>query len=241
MQQTRSNQRILIKLSGESLSSSKDSASSFDSQEMESIASKIVSLSQKGYELAIVIGGGNILRGREIQENIEMPKVASDSMGMLATVINAIALSQTLKKLGCKNKVFTSFSLDLPYTEFFKANLAQQALETGHICLFAGGTGSPFFTTDSCAALRACEIGADLLVKVTTVDGIYSEDPKINPQATRFEKISYTDCINKQLKVMDSTAFALCRDNKIPLVICHLKSIVDAIVKEKNRTLVQGD
>lgn len=241
MQQAHSNQRILIKLSGESLSSSKDSTGSFDSQAMESIASKISSLSQKGYELAIVIGGGNILRGREIQENIEMPKVASDSMGMLATVINAIALSQTLKKLGCKNKVFTSFSLDLPYTEFFKANLAQQALESGHICLFAGGTGSPFFTTDSCAALRACEIEADLLVKVTTVDGIYSEDPKINPEATRFEKISYTDCINKQLKVMDSTAFALCRDNHIPLVICHLNSIIDAIVKEKNRTLVQGD
>jgi uridylate kinase len=240
MQKQPSKQRILIKLSGESLSS-KDNSQSLEINSISSIASKITQLQDEHYQLSIVIGGGNIFRGAQIQKDLDVPRVCSDSMGMLATVINAIALSQTLIKKGYKSRVFTSFSLNLPYVECFKTDQAIRALEDGYINIFAGGLGSPFFTTDSCAALRACEINADTLVKVTKVDGIYSDDPEKNPKAKRFDRITYTECLNQQLRIMDSTAFALCRDNQMPIVICHLNNIVEAITQEKNRTLVEGE
>ena len=167
--------------------------------------------------MAIVIGGGNIFRGLSGTES-GFDRVKGDQMGMLATVINSLALESALVRLGAKARVFTSIRME-PVGELYNRDKVLEAMGNKTVCILSGGTGNPFFTTDTAAALRAVEIGADVLLKGTRVDGVYTADPEKDPSAKKFDKISFEEVISKRLKVMDSTAFTMCRDNNMPLVV----------------------
>lgn len=207
--------RILLKLSGESLSG--DGNHGISNMVLEEYARQIADVSKGGCEVAIVTGGGNIFRGLSATAS-GLDRVKGDQMGMLATVINSLALESALRKLGVKVKVFTSIRME-PVGDLYARDKVTDALKEGIICLLAGGTGNPFFTTDTAAALRAVEIGADILLKGTRVDGVYTADPEKDPDATKFDKISFEEVIDRRLKVMDSTAFTMCRENNLPVVV----------------------
>lgn len=207
--------RVLLKLSGESLGGPQGRG--LDEQMLAQYAEEIVKICKKGVEVAIVIGGGNIFRGLSgVGKGFD--RVKGDQMGMLATVINSIALSMALKTAGAEAQVFTSTPMK-PVAEYYVRDRAVELLEQGTIVIIAGGTGNPFFTTDSASALRACEIKADVLLKGTRVDGVYTDDPEKDPDAVRYSSLSYEKAISDGLKVMDSTAFSLCKDNKMPIVV----------------------
>ncbi len=210
--------RILLKLSGEALCSS--NARGLDPKEMRSISKEIKDALKTKCQLAIVMGGGNIWRGVRDGGGI-ISRVNSDNMGMLATVINAIALQSALEDIGVPTRVLTSINMD-KLAEPFIRRRAIRHLEKGRVVIFAGGTGSPFFTTDTAAALRAAEIKADTILKATQVDGVYDSDPKINPKAKLIAKITYADAIKKGLKFMDTAALALCLENKFKLCVFNL-------------------
>jgi len=207
--------RILLKLSGESLSG--NASHGISDTVLEEYANQVIDVTKKGTEVAIVIGGGNIFRGLSGTES-GFDRVKGDQMGMLATVINSLALESAITRLGGKAKVFTSIRME-PVGELYNRDKVLEAMKNKTVCILAGGTGNPFFTTDTAAALRAVETGADVLLKGTRVDGIYSADPEKDPKAVKFDKITYEEVINKRLKVMDSTAFTLCRDNNIPMIV----------------------
>ena len=207
--------RVLLKLSGESLKG--DSDSGYDSDAVNDLVKRIGAVCDKGIEMAIVIGGGNIWRGVK-GVNSGMDRVTADYMGMLATVMNAICLRDAFNSAGFIAEVQTSIPM-APIASSFDREKAVKSLGEGRIVIFAGGTGSPFFTTDTTAALRALEIGAEALLKATKVDGVYTDDPKKNPNAKRYETISYDDALSQQLKIMDSTAFSMCRDNGLPIIV----------------------
>jgi len=207
--------RILLKLSGESLSGK--ASHGISDTVLEEYVNQVIDVTKKGVEVAIVIGGGNIFRGLSGTES-GFDRVKGDQMGMLATVINSLALESAITLLGGKAKVFTSIRME-PVGELYNRDKVLEALKNKTVCILAGGTGNPFFTTDTAAALRAVEIGADVLLKGTRVDGVYSADPEKDPKAVKFDKISYEEVINKRLKVMDSTAFTLCRDNNMPMIV----------------------
>jgi uridylate kinase len=207
--------RILLKLSGESLSG--DGNHGISNMVLEEYARQIADVSKGGCEVAIVTGGGNIFRGLSATAS-GLDRVKGDQMGMLATVINSLALESALRKLGVKVKVFTSIRME-PVGDLYARDKVTDALKEGIICLLAGGTGNPFFTTDTAAALRAVEIGADILLKGTRVDGVYTADPEKDPDATKFDKISFEEVIDRRLKVMDSTAFTMCHENNLPVVV----------------------
>jgi|SRR5574344_270707 uridylate kinase len=207
--------RVLLKLSGESLGGPQGRG--LDEKMLAQYAEEIVKICKKGVEVAIVIGGGNIFRGLSgVGKGFD--RVKGDQMGMLATVINSIALSMALKTAGAEAQVFTSTPMK-PVAEYYVRDRAVELLEQGTIVIIAGGTGNPFFTTDSASALRACEIKADVLLKGTRVDGVYTDDPEKDPDAVRYSSLSYEKAISDGLKVMDSTAFSLCKDNKMPIVV----------------------
>src|SRR5450759_668295 len=207
--------RILLKLSGESLSG--NASHGISDTVLEEYANQVIEVAKKGCEVAIVIGGGNIFRGLSgIDSGFD--RVKGDQMGMLATVINSLALESAITRLGGKAKVFTSIRME-PVGELYNRDKVVEAMKNKTVCILAGGTGNPFFTTDTAAALRAVETGADVLLKGTRVDGIYSADPEKDPKAVKFDKITYEEVINKRLKVMDSTAFTLCRDNNMPMIV----------------------
>lgn len=210
--------RILLKLSGEALCSK--NARGLDPKEMRSISKEIKEALKTKCQLAIVMGGGNIWRGVRDGGGI-ISRVNSDNMGMLATVINAIALQSALEDIGVPTRVLTSINMD-KLAEPFIRRRAIRHLEKGRVVIFAGGTGSPFFTTDTAAALRAAEIKADTILKATQVDGVYDSDPKINPKAKLIAKITYKDAIEKGLKFMDTAALALCLENKFTLCVFNL-------------------
>jgi uridylate kinase len=207
--------RILLKLSGESLSG--NASHGISDTVLEEYANQVIDVTKKGTEVAIVIGGGNIFRGLSGTES-GFDRVKGDQMGMLATVINSLALESAITRLGGKAKVFTSIRME-PVGELYNRDKVLEAMKNKTVCILAGGTGNPFFTTDTAAALRAVETGADVLLKGTRVDGIYSADPEKDPKAVKFDKITYEEVINKRLKVMDSTAFTLCRDNNMPMIV----------------------
>ncbi|HPA87394.1 MAG TPA: UMP kinase [Bacteroidales bacterium] len=207
--------RILLKLSGESLSGSGNHGIS--QEVLEDYSREIIEVAGKGCEISIVVGGGNIFRGLSGTES-GFDRVKGDQMGMLATVINSLALEGTINKLGGKAKVFTSIRME-PVGELYNSSRVKDAMKEGIVCLIAGGTGNPFFTTDTAAALRAVETGADLLLKGTRVDGVYTADPERDPDATRFKGITFEEVISRQLKVMDSTAFTMCRENNMPIIV----------------------
>lgn len=207
--------RIVLKLSGEVLKGNKESG--LCPETCRALSKAIRSLSSEGVQIGLVIGGGNIYRGEESKE-IGMDRVPADYMGMLATLLNGLSLQHFFSEVGLKSHVFSG--LDCPKAvETYNASKARLRLEEGHVCIFVGGTGNPFFTTDSAAALRAAEIHADLLLKGTKVDGVYDKDPMLHADAKRYEKISYDRVLEENLRVMDATSFALCRAQKIPMCV----------------------
>lgn len=210
--------RILLKLSGEALGG--DEGIGICGQAVQRMAEQIREVRELGVQVVVVVGGGNIFRGLSgTQRGIE--RATGDYMGMLATVINALALQDSLEKLGVATRVQSAITMS-QIAEPFIRRRAVRHMEKGRVVIFGGGTGNPFFSTDTAAALRANEIGADVILKATKVDGIYDSDPKKNPSAKRFSKISYLEALQKQLKVMDSTAFSLCMDNKMPIIVFDL-------------------
>src|SRR5690242_6013648 len=208
-------QRILLKLSGEALMGGLDYG--IDPRVIGGLAEEILEVRATGVEVGVVIGGGNIFRGAGLAE-AGMDRVTGDHMGMLATVMNALAMQDALEKRGGYARVLSAIQIHDVCEDFIRRR-AIRHLEKGRVALFAAGTGNPFFTTDSAAALRAIELGADLLLKATKVDGVYTADPKKDPTAQRYERLSYDEVIQKNLKVMDTSAIALCRDNRIAMRI----------------------
>ncbi|HVJ61272.1 MAG TPA: UMP kinase [Tahibacter sp.] len=205
--------RILLKLSGEALMGSADYG--IDPKFIARLARELIEVQKAGVQVGVVIGGGNIFRGEGLAAS-GMDRVTGDHMGMLATVMNALAMQDAIEKAGAYARVMSAIQIHDVCEDFIRRR-AIRHLEKGRIVLFAAGTGNPFFTTDSAAALRAIEVGADLLLKATKVDGVYTADPKKDPTAQRYDKLTYNDVIQRNLQVMDTTAIALCRDNKIPL------------------------
>ena len=207
--------RILLKISGEALMGDEDYG--IDPKVLTRLAREVIEAHDAGAEVALVIGGGNIFRGAGLAAG-GMDRVTGDQMGMLATVINALAMQDALEKLGAKCRVMSALKVN-DVCEDYILRRAVRHLEKGRITIFAAGTGNPFFTTDSGAALRAIEIGADLLLKATKVDGVYDKDPEKFPDAVKFDTLSYSEVIRRDLRVMDTAAFALCRDAGLPLRI----------------------
>ena len=231
--------RILLKLSGEALMGDEDYG--IDPKVISRLAREVIETQQAGAEVALVVGGGNIFRGAGLAAG-GMDRVTGDQMGMLATVINALAMQDALEKFGAKARVMSAIKINDVCEDYIRRR-AIRHLEKGRLVIFAAGTGNPFFTTDSGAALRAIEIGADLLLKATKVDGVYDKDPKKYPDATRFDKLGYDEVIARNLQVMDTAAFALCRDSDMPLRIFDMAQPGDLlrILRGENiGTLVQG-
>jgi uridylate kinase len=208
--------RVVLKLSGEALQE-RGARDNISPAVVREIAERIKDVSELGVQIAIVIGGGNIWRGLSAS-NRGMDRTTADYMGMLATVINALALRTTLEKMDVQARVQTAIEMK-NVAEPFILGRAVRHLELGRIVIFAAGTGNPYFSTDTTAALRASEIGADVILKATKVDGVYDSDPTKNPNAKRYDRVTFTEALTKRLKVMDSTAFSLCMDNRIPIIV----------------------
>ena len=210
--------RVLLKLSGEALTGNERN---FDPIVLKSLAEEIKEVSESGIEVAIVVGGGNFIRGKTL-EQIGMDRVQGDSMGMLATVINALAIQSSLEAIGVDTRVMTAIEME-KVAEPFIQRRAVRHLEKGRVVIFGGGTGSPFFTTDTTAALRASEIKADVILMAKNgVDGVYSADPKKDSNATKYDELTYMDLLNKNLQVMDTTATSMCMDNHIQLRVFNM-------------------
>lgn len=229
--------RVLLKLSGEALAG--DTKHGIDVTTLGKICDKIKEVVELGAQVAIVVGGGNFWRGKY---GHQMERTTSDYMGMLATCMNGLALQDALETRGIYTRVQTAIEMQEIAEPYIKRK-AVKHLEKGRVVIFSGGTGNPYFTTDTAAALRAAEVDAEVILVAKTIDGVYSDDPKINPNAVKYDKISYLDILNKDLKVMDSTATSLCRDNHIPLIVFGMNepdNMVKAILGEKVGTFV-GD
>ena len=229
--------RILLKLSGESLMGGKQYG--IDEARLEEYSAQIKEVAEMGIQIGIVIGGGNIFRGLSGTSK-GFDRVKGDQMGMLATVINSLALSSALNSIGVKASILTSIRME-PVGEFYSRNRAIDLLQNGHIVIIAGGTGNPFFTTDTASSLRGIEIEADVMLKGTRVDGIYTADPEKDPTAVKFDVITFDEIYNRNLKVMDLTATTMCKENNLPLIVFdmdtpgNLKKVLNG---EKIGTLV---
>lgn len=210
--------RVLLKLSGEALVG--DAGYGIDPKVLDSLARQIKEVVDDGMELAITVGGGNIFRGLAASAK-GMDRAQADYIGMLATVMNALALQESLERAGVFTRVMSAIAMQ-EVAETYIRRRAQRHLEKGRVVIFAAGTGNPYFTTDTTAALRACEIGAECILKATKVDGIFDSDPEKNPDAKEFDKISYMEVLSKGLQVMDSTAISLCMDNNLPIIVFNL-------------------
>ena len=236
--------RIILKLSGETLAperfSPADASHSFDAARVDRAAKAIADLADLGVQVGVVMGGGNIWRGRFTDE---MNPVLADQMGMLATIINALCVQDALQRLGRRATVFTAQEMTR-FAEHYRADRAIEALNAGHIVLFAGGSGNPFFTTDTAAVLRAAELKADAVFKGTTVNGVYDSDPNKNPNAKFIPSLSYQDCIDMGIRVMDPAAFQLCKEQKIPEIrifnMDDLENIIKAAKGEDIGTTVRA-
>jgi len=211
--------RVLLKLSGESFC--RPGEFGIDGGALESIAERIVEICKLGPQVAVVVGAGNILRGEAFSKTSHIPRNTADYMGMLATIINACALQETLEKHGQPTRVLSAIEV-AAICEPFLRRKALRHLELNRVTILAGGTGNPFFTTDTCAALRASELDVDLLIKATKVDGVYTDDPEKNPKAELLTALSYNDVLSRELRIMDHAAISLCRDNHIPIVVLNI-------------------
>ena len=211
--------RVLLKISGEGFCA--EGGFGIDGTELDTIAHQCIDVARMGVELAIVVGGGNFIRGATFSEKGHIPRATADYMGMLATVLNAVALQETMEKFGQPTRVMSAISV-YSVCEPFIRRRAVRHLEKGRVVILAAGTGNPFFTTDTCAALRATELGVDVLLKATKVDGVYSADPKKDPSAKLYESVTYQQVLDQRLRVMDLTAITLSMERRIPLVIFNL-------------------
>ncbi|NOS72133.1 MAG: UMP kinase [Verrucomicrobia bacterium] len=231
--------RILLKLSGEALGG--PGGVGINPESVHSMAEQVREVRDLGVQMVIVLGGGNIFRGLAGSER-GIERATGDYMGMLATIINSLALQDALEKKGVPTRVQTAITMSQVAEPFIRRR-AVRHLEKGRVVIFGGGTGNPYFSTDTAAALRATEIGAEVILKATKVDGIYDSDPKKNPKAKRYERIAYLEALQKQLKVMDSTAFSLCMDNKMPIIVFDLfkpHNLRRVVMGEKVGTVVTG-
>ncbi len=230
--------RVMLKLSGEAFQNSR-TGESLDPAILKSVAAQIKKVRALGVQLAVVVGGGNIFRGLT-GDRCGIDRTTGDYMGMLATVINSLALQSTLESHGVHTRVLTAINMPAVAEPMIRRR-AMRHLEKGRVVIFAAGTGNPYFSTDSAAALRASEIGADVLFKATKVDGIYTADPMKDPKAARYKKLTYLDALTKQLKVMDAAAFSLCQENKIPILVFNFfkeNEILRAVTGRPVGTLV---
>ncbi len=228
--------RILLKLSGEVLAGEKGTGIDFN--KVNDVCKRVKIATELGAEVAIVVGGGNFWRGRSSQD---MDRTRADHMGMLATTINSLALADSLEQLGVNARVQTAIEMRAVAEPYIR-NKAIRHLEKGRVVIFGCGTGNPFFSTDTAAALRAAEIGADVIFKATNVDGVYDSDPKTNPDAKKFDKLSHHDVLQKELHVMDATAASLCMDNNIKILVFNLNNpdnIISAVEGKTIGTLVE--
>ena len=229
--------RILLKLSGESLAGKENQG--IDETVLDEYAKQIVEVVNKKCEVSVVIGGGNIFRGLRGTES-GFDRVKGDQMGMLATIINSLALESVIKKLGGRATVFTSIRME-PVGELYNRDKVVEEMKKGSVCILSGGTGNPFFTTDTASALRAVEIGATVLLKGTRVDGVYTANPEEDPTARKFEKISFEEAIALRLKIMDSTAFTMCRDNNMPIIVFNMNktgNLMKVVTGSETGTLI---
>jgi uridylate kinase len=225
--------RVLLKLSGEALLG--DENYGIDPSVIQRVASEIGELVAMGVQVGVVIGGGNIFRGAGLAEG-GMDRITGDHMGMLATVMNSLALQDALERIGETARVMSALSVHQVCEDYIRRR-AVRHLEKGRVVIFAGGTGNPFFTTDTAASLRAIEIGADVLIKATKVDGVYSADPVNDPKARRYGSLSFDQVLTDKLKVMDATAIVMCRDNNLPLVVFNLNNNGDLVRLVAGETL----
>jgi uridylate kinase len=231
--------RILLKLSGEALMG--DDQFGINRATIERMVSEIVEVSKIGVQVAVVIGGGNIFRG-VAGGSAGMDRATADYMGMLATVMNALALADAMDKQGLTARVMSAIGIEQVVEPYVRPK-ALQYLEEGKVVVFAAGTGNPFFTTDTAAALRGSEIGAEVVLKATKVDGVYTDDPAKNPSATRYDKLAFDEAIGRNLGIMDATAFALCRDQKLPIRVFSIVkpgALLRVVMGENEGTLVHA-
>ncbi|WP_178862357.1 UMP kinase [Thiomicrorhabdus cannonii] len=229
--------RILLKFSGEALMGDNDFG--LDAATLKKVVAQVSALRELGVEVGIVVGGGNIFRGAQIQGS-GIQRTTGDHMGMMATVINALALRDVIESVGIRAQVLSAMTIE-GISSGFNANQVKKQLSDGEVLIFAAGTGSPFFTTDTAAALRGIEIDADIVLKATKVDGIYTADPKKDPAATRYSSLSYEEVIQKNLQVMDQTAFVLCRDHNMPIRVFDMfkdNAVIRIVQGEDEGTLV---
>ena len=229
--------RLLLKLSGESLAGT--GGNGINETVLEEYAKQIIEVAGRKCEVAVVIGGGNIFRGLSGTES-GFDRVKGDQMGMLATVINSLAMESAILKLGGKAKVFTSIRME-PVGDLYNRDKVADEMKKGSVCILSGGTGNPFFTTDTASALRAIELGANVLLKGTRVDGVYTSDPEKDPSATKFDTISFEEVIARRLKVMDSTAFTMCRENNMPIIVFNMNkpgNLMEVVRGNKTGTLI---
>ena len=229
--------RVLLKLSGEALMG--DDAFGINRDTIVRMAQEVAEVTRLGVQVAVVIGGGNIFRG-VAGGSVGMDRATADDMGMLATVMNALALADTMNNVGLTARVMSAISIEQVVEPYVRPK-ALQYMEEGKVVIFAAGTGNPFFTTDTAAALRGAEIGAEMVLKATKVDGVYSADPKKDPTATRYDKITFDEAMARNLGIMDATAFALCRDQKLPIKVFSIVkpgALKRAVLGQDEGTLV---
>lgn len=224
--------RVLLKLSGEMLLGEEEKG--IDFKTVEEVAKVIKSIATKGVQMAIVVGGGNIWRYRDATHS-DLPRTASDQMGMLATVMNGVALREKFKQAGVETVLYSAIEM-AEICESYAIRHARQSLADGRVVILSGGTGNPFFTTDTAAALRALELGCDVLLKGTNVEGVYDADPNKNPAAKMYKRVSYTEALEKNLQVMDATAISLCRDSALPVRVFSLADLdnIRAVIEGEN-------
>jgi uridylate kinase len=233
-------QRVLLKVSGEAFCAS--GGKGIDGAELELIAREIIAAKALGVEIALVVGGGNIIRGGQLAQEGHIPQATADYMGMLGTVINGLAMKEMLEKLGQPARVLSAINLTAVAEPFIRGR-AIRHLEKNRVVILAAGTGNPFFTTDTAAALRATEINADVLLKATKVDGVYDKDPMKHPDAVRYDELSFAEAINCNLRIMDMTAFSMCMERNIPVVVFNMKHpghIAEVIAGHNHGTIVRN-
>ncbi|MCL2701541.1 MAG: UMP kinase [Phycisphaerae bacterium] len=228
--------RILLKLSGEALGGPDGGVSA---AAMDSVVAELRAVRQAGVQVGVVVGGGNFLRGRDLADNPRIARTTADYMGMLATNMNGLALRDSLESHGVKATLFSAIP-DTRFCEPFNRRQVIERLDAGHVVIFSGGTGNPFFTTDTCAALRAAEISADALFKATTVDGVYDSDPKKNPHAKKYDKLTYAKVLADRLGVMDLTAISLCMERNLPIFVFPAGQLATAVAGENVGTIITG-
>src|SRR5690606_3018076 len=230
--------RVLLKLSGEAFSSSGEMG--IDPSELELIAREVVSAASTGVQVAVVVGGGNVIRGAAVPQAGQIPRATADHMGMLGTVINGLALKEMLATLGQPARCMTAIEINAVAEPFIRGR-AIRHLEKGNVVVLAGGTGNPFFTTDTCAVLRGVELGADILLKATKVDGVYDRDPHKHKDAKRYESLTFAEALDKQLRVMDLTALSMCLEHRLPVMVFDFKirgNMRRAVAGESGGTLI---